>query len=163
MFLSAYVAVGGKRVRGIASEGLLPKWFTKNPDTSYKQEILEMIDVVKHAAAAAASNWVTANRCCDFWYQVYSDQKAWGQKENIPGLLSGLGVSLLERAVIDGYCRAVETPFLEALRSNAFQIELGRIHKQLQGHSPDKPPLPQPDGRDQSSTYRWTGRSSENI
>ena len=42
VFLCVEVDFGGKIVKGISSEGLPPKWFTKNPDTTFEEDLPEM-------------------------------------------------------------------------------------------------------------------------
>ena len=51
----------------------------------------------------------------DLWHAVYLDGRA-GTKRVAP-LLAGFGVSLVERAAIDAFCRAGNVPFAEAMRS----------------------------------------------
>ena len=46
--------VDGQRTLGVAADNLAPKWFTKNPGTSYRDDATEMIDVIESACAAAA-------------------------------------------------------------------------------------------------------------
>ncbi len=55
-----------------------------------------------------------------------------------------MGVSLLERAVLDGLCRAKNRPLHSFLRADELQIDLGQIHPELRGISlaealPDQP------------------------
>ena len=40
---------GGKRAFGWAADGLPPKWFTKDPIASPRDEIARMIAVIRHA------------------------------------------------------------------------------------------------------------------
>jgi hypothetical protein len=59
-------------------------------------------------------------------------------------LLAAFGVSLVERAVIDAFCRAKEIPFAAAVRRNELGIQLGRVHSGLAGREPREllPPRP---------------------
>ena len=65
--------VDGRRTLGVAADNLAPKWFTKNPETSYRDDAAEMVDVIENACAAAA-------RCrrresvFDLWHDVYLEQ-----------------------------------------------------------------------------------------
>src|SRR5262249_4958474 len=52
-------------------------------------------------------------------------------EKSFPPLLAGFGVSLVERAVLDAFCRATGVPFAEALRRNTPGIRLGEIHAEL--------------------------------
>ena len=50
LFLRTRVAVAGKSSFGLTAEGLPPKWFTKNPNTTFEQDLPEMLRVIR--------NWV---------------------------------------------------------------------------------------------------------
>lgn len=50
LLVTAVLEVDGREVRGITSEGLAPKWFTKHPDTSLEQDLAEMLAVIQNAA-----------------------------------------------------------------------------------------------------------------
>ena len=39
LFVTVNLVVDGKAVSGLASEGLPPKWFTKNPDTLFEIDL----------------------------------------------------------------------------------------------------------------------------
>ena len=139
--------VDGRRTSGVAAENLAPKWFTKNPETSYRDDAAEMIDVIESACAAAA-------RCrpresvFDLWHAVYLEQVV-GNEAGIAPLLAGFGVSLVERAAIDAFCRAGNVPFAEAVRSNALGLRLEVVHPESAGHSAREllPPRPLTDIR----------------
>src|SRR6266481_10003354 len=53
LFVRARVAVGGKSSFGLTAEGLPPKWFTKNPGTTFEQDLPEMMEVISHALGLA--------------------------------------------------------------------------------------------------------------
>ncbi len=139
--------VDGRRTLGVAADNLAPKWFTKNPETSYRDDAAEMIDVIESACAAAA-------RCrqresvFDLWHAVYLEQVV-RNEAGIAPLLAGFGVSLVERAAIDAFCRAGNVPFAEAVRSNALGLRLEVMHPESAGHSAREllPPRPLTDIR----------------
>ena len=63
---------------------------------------------------------------------AYGHAQAWsracrsGEIDPDPnGLVAGFGPSLVDRAVIDGLCRALERSFPHALRENLFGLDLG--------------------------------------
>jgi L-alanine-DL-glutamate epimerase-like enolase superfamily enzyme len=132
--LFATVEVDGSRVTGVAADNLPPKWFTKNPETSYRQDVEEMIEVVESAGAAAVRGG-RHDSVFDLWDHVYREQVARGDP-GIPPLLAGFGVSVVERAVIDAFCRARATPFADAVRANELGIRLGSLHPELAGRKP---------------------------
>lgn len=137
LFARAELEVNGRRIHGLTSEGLPPKWFTKDPATPFAADLRDMLAVIRHAATLA----VDAGPCAsafDLWHHVSTRQYAWGHGCGFPGLLSGLGTALAERAVIDGVCRAMELPFPRAITANAFGIRLPEIHPELPARSPSE-------------------------
>src|SRR6185312_7803853 len=57
-------------------------------------------------------------------------------QQHLPSLLSQFGTTLVERALIEAYCRAASQPFGVCLRNNCLGIRLDAIHPQLAGQSP---------------------------
>lgn len=135
LFCELELAVGNRRALGIAADSLVPKWFTKDPAQTYEQEIEAMLAVigkaVEHAEQAGS-----APDLFTLWRRTFAAQKAWAASTPHPPLLWNFGVSLVERAMIDAYCRATETTLHEAIRNNRLGIELGWIHPQLIGRAP---------------------------
>ncbi len=135
VFAQVTLAAGATRATGLAADHLPPKWFTKNPDTSPADDIAEMVAVIQHALrlARAAPPGTTV---FDLWQQLYHDQRAWGDAQGYPPLLSGFGASLVERALIDAYCKATGVIFAESVRANALGIRLGDIYPDLSHKQP---------------------------
>ena len=121
------VEVDGRRSQGVSADGLPPKWFTKDPDSEFSDEVDDMLRVIETACAHARSIQ-SAPAVFDLWQKIYSAQKRSFEAERLPPLLWGFGVSLVERAVIDAFCRATDTPFARAVRRNTLGIRLGDIH-----------------------------------
>jgi hypothetical protein len=137
--------IDGKMQHGFAADNLPPKWFTKNPDSLFSEEIADMLEVTQ-AAASAAQALPPMETLFAWWKEVYRAQKSWGAKRGFPPLLSGFGVSLIERAVIDAFCRATGLRFDHAVRENAFGVRLGDIHPEL-GNAVPAEYLPSQPGR----------------
>lgn len=135
LFLRVLLEVDGQAQWGIAAESLAPKWFTKNPQSSFRQEIDDMLAVVG-AACEHAQNAGEAATVFDLWERIYQQQQSWAVATPHPPLLWGFGVSLVERALIDAFCRAGELPFVQALRSNRLGIRLAAIHPELAEFAP---------------------------
>src|SRR5687768_11586261 len=87
LFVTLEAEVDGKRARGIAADHLPPKWFTKNPSTHFRDDLVEMVDCIRaacrHAQEAGAHETVF-----DWWGHVYGLQKNWAAKA-YPPLLWG--------------------------------------------------------------------------
>ncbi|MBM3833204.1 MAG: hypothetical protein FJ403_08010 [Verrucomicrobia bacterium] len=133
-FVRVRAEVEGKPSIGIAADLLPPKWFTKDPDKPVIDEVLDMMRVIRHAADAAKS--LSGSSTFDVWQQLYRVQDAWGAQEKLAPLLTHFGTSLVERALIEAACRAYNTPFAEALRTNRLGVRLGDIHVSLQNRAP---------------------------
>lgn len=125
---------GEGRPKGVSSEGLSPLWFLKDPDVTFDEGLERMYDVVDTAAARAQS--IDADTVFEFWKTLYDRQREWAADTDHPPLLWSFGVSMIERAVIDAYCRSRGTTFADAVRENAFGIELGEIYEELAGDAP---------------------------
>lgn len=121
LFMKLTFEVDGYRVTGVSADHLPPKWFTKNPQTPYEQDLRDMIDLIRHAADHA----VLTGRQPDVYAlvsRVYQAQSLYGREKNFPPLLYNHGVSLVERAAIDAFCRAKKVTFNTALRQNLLGI-----------------------------------------
>jgi len=123
------------RSSGLASDGLPPKWFTKDPDTAFADELADMFAVIK-SACNHARKVGRAPDAFEWWRQLHSLQSSWAQDHPFPPLLWGLGISLVERAVIDAICRANDLTFAAAVRNGALGINLGAIHQDLSASAP---------------------------
>jgi hypothetical protein len=132
--LFATVEVDGRRETGVAADNLAPKWFTKNPETSYADDAREMVDVIE-AACASGVDAGAHGSAFGLWRRVYEDQVVGGSPTIAP-LLATFGVTFAERAVIDACCRATGVPFAEAVRANTLGIRLGELHPELGRREP---------------------------
>ena len=119
----------GTLARGWASEHLPPKWFTKDPDTSFADDLVGLVGVVRHATDAATG--LRAATAFALWRALDDIQTRWAASSGVPGLLAGLGTALVERAVIDAVCRASGTPFAAALHRGRLGFDPGALHPEL--------------------------------
>ncbi len=126
--------IDGKTHEGLAADHLPPKWFTKDPNRALAEEIDEMLGVIR--AAAASARTIRAATPFQFWQQLYVAQGKWGTAHKIPPLLAHFGTSLVERALIDAFCRSTGLSFAAALRENRFGVDLGALHAPLAGTAP---------------------------
>jgi hypothetical protein len=143
LFLTADMEIDGQRVRGIAADSLPNKWFTKNPDAAYSDDINDMLKVIRSACEIATALG-SQDSLFDLWERTYQAQQAWAGGWGFPPLLAGFGSSLIERAAIDAFCRQQSVPFSRIVRENRLGIRLGRIHEELAGAEPADLLLPQP-------------------
>jgi len=134
IFLDLEMEDSSGRHHGISADHLPPKWFTKNPDRDPIEEVDEMLEVIRHAIERAQGR--EAATPFDFWWDLYQDQSAWALSGNLPALLANFGVTLVERALIDAWCRGHNLTFSESVRRNGLGIKLGHIHPELNGLHP---------------------------
>lgn len=143
LFVRVLLDVDGRQTWGVAADVLPNKWFTKDPATSYADDIADMLKVIASACdiATAAGRHESV---FDVWERCYLAQHAWAGGWGFPPLLASFGSSLVERAVIDAFCRDQGVPFSEVLRENRLGIRLGRVHEELSGAEPADllPPKP---------------------
>src|SRR5256885_3855357 len=94
LFLRTRVAVAGESSFGLTAEGLPPKWFTKNPNTTFDQDLPKMLQVIRHATTLAEQIGQSPVSFFDFWRELYRQQMAWAKSRSAASLLASLGVSL---------------------------------------------------------------------
>jgi hypothetical protein len=133
-FVRLTVEVNGCAATGIAADLLPPKWFTKIAEKPLDEEIDEMLAVIDHAVGCSAG--LSGPTVFDVWWQVFKIQQRWVRERSYPSLLWQFGVTLVERALIEAYCRAVERPFGDVVRENEFGIRLDEFDARLAGRAP---------------------------
>src|SRR5260221_7929620 len=97
LFVRTTVTMAGTSSFGLSAEGLPPKWFTKDPATTFEQDLPEMLQVINHAAELAAQIGRTPVSFFDLWRELYRQQSDWANARQIAPLLANLGLSLVER------------------------------------------------------------------
>lgn len=133
LLVSADLVVEGRAVTGLASEGLPPKWFTKDPETVFEQDLAEMVAVIKNASRIGKNAGERVQTFFAWWRALYDEQSLWSQQREVPALLANLGTSLIERAVLDGLCKGLGQPLHSVLQSGALAIDLGSVRPELAG------------------------------
>jgi hypothetical protein len=130
LFLRIQAEVGGQKAVGVASEGLPPKWFTKDPGTTFRADLADMLAVIAHACETAAQLGA-ATTVFDLWQELYAEQQRWAVGAGHPPLLASLGASLVERALIDAFCRTTAQPFARAIRNGSLGFRPEVLHEEL--------------------------------
>jgi L-alanine-DL-glutamate epimerase-like enolase superfamily enzyme len=132
-FVRVRLEIDGISYTGVAADHLAPKWFTKNPATSPEEDIAEMRRVILQAMETARG--LAAETPWALWRDLYDQQAAWGKAEGLAPLLTNFGVTLVERAMLDAFCRAKGKPFQKLLWTDALGIRLSEVHPELTGLS----------------------------
>ncbi len=135
LFVRVVCDVNGTSATGLAADVLPPKWFKKDPDQPYREEVAEQLHVIE-SACGFAEQIGECQSVFDLWQQVHAQQVQWASRQGYPPLLFNFGVSLLERAAIDAWCRGLGTTFAAAVADNALGIRLGEIHRHLADVAP---------------------------
>lgn len=112
----------GNLYHGVSADGLLPKWFEKDPDSSAAEDLQRMWTAIRQAADAALAmrDFSSPFR---LWLELYRHQEEWGRSAGYPPLLWHFGVSLIERAVIDAVCRRWDLPFHTCLSQGRLGLD----------------------------------------
>jgi len=120
---------------GVAADNFAPKWFTKNPETTFRHDSGEILEVIEYACEAVEKAGRN-DTVFDLWHKMYEDQKAWAVEKNIPPLLANFGASMVERGLIDAFLRSHQVTLARALHDNLFHLDLGYFHTPLRGTKP---------------------------
>jgi L-alanine-DL-glutamate epimerase-like enolase superfamily enzyme len=134
VWLEIDATIAGQRVVGQSADHLPPKWFTKDPTRGLEDEVAEMKSVLTHAGQAAVGR--EAPTVHALMQLVETEHAAWAAEAGLPNLLSHFGVTFVERALIDAFCRRHETTVGQAMRSNGLGIDLADLHPELAGMTP---------------------------
>lgn len=135
LFVRVELEIDGRRHVGVAADHLAPKWFTKNPKTTPAEDIAELLKVVSTACDIGRSAPVSAS-VFDLWWRIYQGQATWGAGWGLAPLLIHFGTSLIERGIIDAFCRAQGVTFARAVRENRLGFRLGALQPELEGREP---------------------------
>src|SRR5690242_14039917 len=73
LFVRCTVEVNGAIHAGTAADGLPPKWFTKDPHTTFRDDLVDMVRVIE-SACGLAQEVDSAETVFDLWKQVYRAQ-----------------------------------------------------------------------------------------
>jgi hypothetical protein len=136
LIIRTRVTIGQTSQVGLAGEGLPPKWFTKDPHTTFDQDLPQMYEVIGHATSLAADIARRPVPFFDLWHELDREQHAWADTRKLAPLLAHLGVSLVERAVLDGLCRLAGEPLHRMIATNRLALSPREIHPDLGGAEP---------------------------
>jgi hypothetical protein len=135
LFVQAAVEVDGKVHQGFTSEGLPPKWFTKNPRSSNEQDLADMLAVIQNAVRLGSHLSASPVTFYAWWHAMHQEQGQWAFKLGHPPLLWNFGISMIERPVVEAMCKHAGVPAHEFIRSGALGVNWGDIHPGLDDHT----------------------------
>ena len=117
LFVRATVEVAGRgRAQGFAAEMMVPKWFDKRPGFTQADNVAHLQRSCERTALAyvndvAASPFGLFARHCAALMQA-------GEGDAATALSSAYGQAVVDRAVLDAMCRALNVSFFDAARGN---------------------------------------------
>ena len=122
-FVRARIAVeDGVEAIGASAELLAPKWFDKNLALTNEDNFRQLRDSLRLAREAYLAD--TRSRCAfrhaASCYQALIDS---GSLRGLNPLVVGFGPALIDRALLDALCRALDVSFHDAIRCNAPGID----------------------------------------
>ena len=115
-FARVKIVLDKAEAEGAAAELLAPKWFDKNPALSNEDNFEQLRDSMRKARVA---------------YLAGGENTAYGHSRPTVGLVENFGPALLDRAVLDALCRALDVSFYEALRRNIPRISFSGLNMNL--------------------------------
>ena len=111
----------GRSSWGASAELMAPKWFDKNLALSNDDNFEQLREVLRMARSAYLADASATSAFGHFARQHDAHQRAAAQRGLNP-LLASYGPALLDRAVLDALCRALDVSFYAALRTNVAGI-----------------------------------------
>lgn len=134
ILLTLTANVNGQTETGQSMGALAPMWFYKDPDMTMETGIEAMIEVFETACEHAERT--TETTVFAFWQSLYDTMADWAVDMPYPPLLWNYGVSLVEQAAIDAFCRCSNISFSSSVHENDLGIDLGAIYDELAGREP---------------------------
>ncbi|WP_353191170.1 hypothetical protein [Pandoraea pnomenusa] len=118
----AFVRVGvrladGREAVGAAAELMVPKWFDKSPALSQEENTAQLRASLRLARRLALADIAPATAFARFERQYPAQLREAAALELNP-LVASFGLAQLDKAVLDGVCRAAGISFFDAMRRN---------------------------------------------
>jgi len=124
-------------VTGHAAELLVPKWFSKDPDTTIEDDRRDLVAAARGAFDEVRTFGSVGGGATAFDLWVHA-QMACVERPDVPAadrLVRTFGVSVIERALLDAVCRALSQPFFDVLAGDALGIRMEQLDGRLAGWS----------------------------
>jgi hypothetical protein len=105
---------------GVAAEMMVPKWFDKRAGLSAQQNITDLAKATRDAAAAYTND--TPATSFGLFARHYDALMVQGDAAGRTALSSAFGQAVIDKAVLDALCRALDVSFFEAAHRNAIGL-----------------------------------------
>ncbi|AVF41928.1 mandelate racemase [Pandoraea apista] len=133
----AFVRVGvrladGREAVGATAELMVPKWFDKSPELSQAQNTEQLRESLRLARRLALEDSAPATAFARFERQ-YPAQLHEGAALGLNPLVASFGLAQIDKAVLDGLCRALGISFFDAMRRNVVGLRHTTLAPDLDG------------------------------
>jgi L-alanine-DL-glutamate epimerase-like enolase superfamily enzyme len=131
--LELELSVDGRRAVGYASDLLAYKWFDKRPEKTPADNVADLLLTVQEAARVARD--LPAGTMFDIWRALDVEVERLALAAGFNRLGASFGVSMIERALIDGIGRALGLTFHDVVRDDVLGLRPAQIFPELDGMS----------------------------
>ena len=125
----------GRQAEGMAAELMAPKWFDKNPGLSNEDNFEQLRTALRIARGLYTDGGVDS--AFGHFARHYRAQIGRGAQQGLNSLVANYGPALVDRAVLDALCRALQLPFHEVIRRNQAGIQVTPLTPDLAGFDLD--------------------------
>jgi hypothetical protein len=137
----AFVRVGvrlsdGREAVGASAELMVPKWFDKSPELTQAQNT-EQLRASLRLARRLALDDDTPGTAFGRFERQYPAQLREAATLGLNPLVASFGLAQIDKAVLDGVCRALSVSFFEAMQRNVPGIGRTRLAPDLDGFDID--------------------------
>ena len=132
LFVRVDVEVAGHgSAQGFSAEMMVPKWFDKRPYLSANDDIAQLGLATRRAANAYLDDTpVSAFGLCARHCDALMAQ---GRADHMTELTTAFGQAVIDKAVLDALCRALDVSFFDAARRNAIGVADAAVAPDMQG------------------------------
>lgn len=131
LFVRVDVDVAGHaRGQGFAAELMVPKWFDKRAGLTPEQNIAQLGFAARRAAEAYLNDAPASS--FDLFARHYPALMAQGAADGMTELTTAFGQAVIDKAVLDALCRALDISFFDAAHRNAIGLGDATIAPDMQ-------------------------------
>ena len=132
LFVRAGVELAGQgTAQGFAAEMMVPKWFDKRPGFTQADNVAHLVRSCERAAQAYLND--ASASPCGLFTRHYSALMKAGANDGATALSSAYGQAVIDRAVLDAACRALNVSFFDAARDNLLGVRDDPLLDDLNG------------------------------
>ena len=123
--------IGHGMTQGFAAELMVPKWFDKRTGFTPDDNIAHLGLAAKHAAQAYVNDAPASS--FGLFARHYTALMAQGHENGMTELTTAFGQAIVDKAVLDALCRALDVSFFDAAHRNAVGLGDSPVASDMQG------------------------------